>query len=77
VIDEVYTFCESVGLPITLADIGLTGVSESDLRKVAERACMKGEFIHKEAADVSPDLVVHAMLAADREGRRRKGRRLS
>ena len=77
IIDEVYTFCESVGLPITLADIGLAGVSESDLRKVADRACREGEFIHKEAADVFPDLVVHAMLAADREGRRRKGGPLS
>ena len=72
VIDEVYAFCESVGLPTTLAAIGLTPVSESDLRTVADRACMEGEFIHKEAADVSPDLVVQAMLAADGEGRRRK-----
>ncbi|MDA8433617.1 MAG: glycerol dehydrogenase [Nitrospiraceae bacterium] len=72
VIDEVYTFCESVGLPTTLDDIGLAGSSGDDLRKAASRACAEGEFIHHEAADVSADLVVCAMLAADQEGRRRK-----
>lgn len=71
--DEVYTFCESVGLPTTLAEIGLYGVSRDELRKAAERACIKEEFIHREAADVSPDMVLNAMLAADAEGRRRKG----
>lgn len=72
VIDEVYTFCQSVGLPTTLAEIGLSGVSRDELRKAAERACIPEEFIHKEAADVSPDMVLNAMLAADAEGRRRK-----
>jgi len=72
VIDEVYSFCESVGLPTTLDDIGLADASTDDLRKAAIRTCKEGEFIHHEAADVSPDLVVYAMLAADQEGRRRK-----
>ncbi len=72
-IDEVYGFCESVGLPTTLADIGLAAASRDDLRKVADRACIDGEFIHHEPVDVSPDAVVHALLAADGEGRRRKG----
>jgi glycerol dehydrogenase len=72
VIDEVYSFCKSVGLPTTLADIGLAGVPVLHLRKAADRACVKGESIHKEASAISPDLVVEAMLAADEEGRRRK-----
>lgn len=70
--NEVYSFCESVGLPTTLAEIGLEGVSRDELRKAAERACIKEEFIQREAADVSPDMVLFAMLAADAEGRRRK-----
>jgi glycerol dehydrogenase len=73
VIDEVYGFCESVGLPTTLADIGLAAASRNDLGKVADRACIDGEFIHHEPVDLSPDAVVHALLAADGEGRRRKG----
>jgi glycerol dehydrogenase len=72
-IDEVYSFCESVGLPTTLADIGLAGVPMSNLRKVADRACVEVESIHKEAIDVSPDLVLQSMLAAESEGCRRKG----
>ena len=73
VIDEVYGFCESVGLPTTLADIGLASASRDDLGKVADRACIDGEFIHHEPVELSPDAVVHALLAADGEGRRRKG----
>lgn len=72
VIDEVYSFCESIGLPTTLDDIGLAGASGDDLRKAALRTCKKGEFIHHEAADVSPDLVIYAMHTADQEGHRRK-----
>lgn len=72
-IDEVYGFCEAVGLPTTLADIGLASVSRNDLFKVADRACLPGESIHHEPGDPSPALVVDALLTADGEGRRRKG----
>ncbi len=72
VIDEVYSFCESVGLPTTLAEIGLRDASRAELRRAAERACIPEEFIHREAADVSPDMILFSMLAADAEGRRRK-----
>jgi len=71
-IDEVYGFCEAIGLPITLADIGLPAFSLDDLQKVADRACVADECIHHEAVDVSPGSVVDAILAADDEGRRRK-----
>ena len=72
-IDEVYSFCESVGLPTTLAGLGLTGVSPDELKKVAARACIEGESIHHEGGDITPQMVFHALLAADGEGRRRKG----
>ena len=38
VISEVYDFCESVGLPTTLADIGIPDATDDDLRIVAEAA---------------------------------------
>ncbi|HCF71126.1 MAG TPA: glycerol dehydrogenase [Syntrophomonas sp.] len=72
-IDEVYSFCESVGLPTTLAELGLAGVSPDELKKVAARACIEGESIHHEGGDITPQMVFHALLAADGEGRRRKG----
>jgi glycerol dehydrogenase len=70
-IDEVYSFCESVGLPTTLAGVGLTGVSPDELAKVATRACIEKESIHHEGGDITPEMVVHALLAADGEGQRR------
>lgn len=73
-IGEVYSFCESVGLPTTLAEMGLAGVSPDELKKVATRACIEGESIHHEGGVITPQMVVHALLAADREGQRRKGR---
>ncbi len=71
-IDEVYCFCESVGLPTTLSELGLTGVSLDGLKKVAVRACIKDESIHHEGGNITPEMVIHALLAADGEGQRRK-----
>ncbi len=72
-IDEVYSFCASIGLPTTLAELGLAGVSPDELKKVAVRTCIEGESIHHEGGDITPQMVIHALLAADREGQRRKG----
>ncbi len=64
-IDDVYDFCESIGLPTSLSDIGIGGASDEDLRLVAEAACAKGETIHHEPFPVSPDAVVAALKTAD------------
>jgi glycerol dehydrogenase len=69
----VYSFCELVGLPTTLADIGLSGVSDEELMKVAKATCAEGETIHNEPIPISPEQVVSALKVADAEGRRRKG----
>jgi len=73
VIRQVYEFCESVGLPTTLADIGLAEVSDADLRIVAEGACQQGETIHHEPCPVSAVAVVGALKTADAYGRQRRG----
>ena len=67
-IDEVYYFCSNVGLPTTLGDIGLRGVSDEDLYKVAKRACRRGETIHKEPLEINPDKVFAAIKLAHRTG---------
>lgn len=72
--DTVFGFCEKVGLPTTLADIGLGGVEPARLMKVAEKACAPGEFIHHEAGKITPDKVLNAMLAANAIGEYRKHR---
>jgi glycerol dehydrogenase len=73
-IDEIYAFCEAVGLPTTLDEIGLKGVTDDDLRIVAERACAEGETIHHEPLPVTPYAVVSALKVADAYGRKRRGR---
>ncbi|OGV72073.1 MAG: glycerol dehydrogenase [Lentisphaerae bacterium RIFOXYB12_FULL_65_16] len=70
-VETAYGFCEDVGLPTTLAEIGLAGVSREDLMKAAQHACAPQEGIHHEAGIITPARVVAALLAADRMGRER------
>lgn len=72
VLDEVYDFCESIGLPTTLADIGLAKVSDADLMKVAKAATVEGETIHNEAGKITADAVFRALKLADKIGAARK-----
>ncbi|NLT38528.1 MAG: glycerol dehydrogenase [Methanomassiliicoccus sp.] len=72
-IDAVHSFCESIGLPTTLDDIGLRDVSRERLMIAAEKACAPGQPIHHEAGIVTPERVLDAMLAADAMGRVRRG----
>jgi glycerol dehydrogenase len=71
-IDEVYGFCESVGLPTTLAAIGLAEVSDEALMSVATASCREGETIHNEPIPVTPNTVFSALKVADAEGRMRR-----
>ncbi|MGD1714034.1 glycerol dehydrogenase [Hydrocoleum sp. CS-953] len=71
VIDRVFGFCESVGLPTTLADIGLDGISDDRLLLAAQRACGVGETIYNEPCEITPESVLAALCTADAEGRRR------
>jgi len=41
---------------------------------VAEKACAPNECIHHEAGIITPEIVLHAILAADAIGEYRKNR---
>jgi len=69
VVDEVLGFATSVGLPVTLAEVGLADLDPAMLRHVAERSSQPGESIHNEPFDVEPAAVADAILAADAAGR--------
>ena len=78
VVDEVLGFATSVGLPVTLAEVGLADLDPAMLRRIAERSSQPGESIHNEPFDVEPAAVADAILAADAAGRAwlaRAGRR--
>lgn len=71
-IDDIYDFCESVGLPTTLEQVGLVNPSDEDIMKVAQRACAEGETIYNELVPITPEAVFSAIKAADAYGRDRK-----
>jgi glycerol dehydrogenase len=69
VLRRVLGFATEVGLPITLAEIGLTELPREQLHRIAIRATVEGETIHNEPFEVRPDMVADAILAADAMGR--------
>ena len=74
-IEEVLSFSTSVGLPVTLAEVGLRDVPLEMLEQVAARATAKGETIHNEPFDVRSDMVTDGIQAADAIGRAWKERK--
>ncbi len=74
-LSEVLEFSTEVGLPITLAEIGLSEAPPEMLRQVAARATAKGETIHNEPFEVTPEMVADALRAADAAGRAWSGSR--
>jgi glycerol dehydrogenase len=68
-IDEVYSFSRSIGLPTTLADIGLAGITGDELEQTAKLVCSPGGLIYHEPIEVTEKAVVAAIRAADSEGK--------
>ena len=64
-VEQVLNFSTEVGLPITLAEIGLPELPGDLLGQIARRATAPGETIHNEPFEVTPDMVADAILAAD------------
>ena len=67
-IDEVIGFCRSVGLPTTLAELGLANISREDLMRVAQASSAPKESIHTEPFPVTAEEVFAAILVADSIG---------
>lgn len=63
---EVMDFCSEVGLPVTLAEMGIT--DPALVMIAAEKACAPGETLHNMPGDVTPQQLYDAMLAADQLG---------
>ncbi|MGD9542896.1 MAG: glycerol dehydrogenase [Methylocystis sp.] len=67
-IDEAMGFCVSVGLPVTLAELGLQQLTRDMAWAIAERAVAAGESAHNEPFEVTAANLVDAILAADALG---------
>jgi glycerol dehydrogenase len=76
VVEEVLDFATRVGLPTTLAAIGLAEMRDDMLNRIAARSTAEGETIYNEPFPVEPRMVAEAIRAADalgREWQRRHG----
>ncbi len=69
-IEEVYRFCVSVGLPVTLAELGIAGVTKEKLMQVARKSVETGSPIHHEGRGITAENVYDALLKADVTGQR-------
>lgn len=69
-LNEVYGFCEAVGLPLTLAQIGVSATNTHGLMQVAGKAAETGSSIHHEGSGITPEKVFEALLQADNSGRK-------
>ncbi len=58
-------FCRNIGLPVTLADLGLGEVSDEALMKAAEASCAENDTMGNMPFAVTPYDVFAAMKAAD------------
>lgn len=68
-LEEVMSFCDSVGLPITFADLGYAEMDYDVIRNAAEKACVPTSTIHNMPFEVTGEMVFHALIAADAYGR--------
>ncbi len=71
-IEEIYSFQRAVGLPVTLAAVGVDADNDTQLLTIAERSLIPGESSHNEPFEVSTDALISALKAADQLGRRWK-----
>ncbi|MCE5308307.1 MAG: glycerol dehydrogenase [Acidobacteriales bacterium] len=70
VLEEVLRFSTSIGLPVTLSEIGLGQMTAEVLDRIAVRSTVKEETIHNEPFEVYPEMVADAIRTADALGRR-------
>lgn len=62
---EVVRFSREVGLPTSLAEVGLADAGIDMLRSIAERTVAPGETAHHEPFAVSADMILDGIRAAD------------
>ena len=66
---QVSSFARSVGLPTTLAEIGLADLDSETLDRIAERTVAQGETAHHEPFEVTATMIRDGILAADAQAR--------
>ena len=65
---EVLNFCDTVGLPVCLKDIGTDEIDDEMLKAIAEKTCIPEESVHNMPFPVTVDMVAAAIKTADKIG---------
>ena len=73
-VEEAVHFCAAIGLPVTLADLGLTKVSDADLMQVGAAAMNPASVILSVPVPLTAAKVAQAIRAADAIATRITGR---
>ncbi len=67
-IARVIDFCNAVGLPVCLRQLGVTDASPEVVIKAAEVACTQGLTTHNSYFEINPELILGAILGANALG---------
>lgn len=67
--EQVRSFCRTVGLPTTLADLGLSDLDDVTLDEIAQRTVAEGETAHHEPFEVTAPMIADGIRAADAQAR--------
>lgn len=67
--EQVRGFCRAVGLPTTLADLGLEDLDDATLADIATRTVAEGETAHHEPFEVTASMIADGIRAADAQAR--------
>lgn len=68
-IETVLDFCNSVGLPVTLEQLGVKEIKAEQIMEVARLAAAEGDTLGNMPFEVTPEDVYAAIMAADAIGR--------
>jgi glycerol dehydrogenase len=65
-ISDIIIFLKKIGLPTTLAELGLAGASDAELLEAAVASCAENDTMGNMPFDVLPEDIVAAMKTADK-----------
>jgi glycerol dehydrogenase len=68
-IDEVIDFCQAIGLPTTFEELGIKDKSQDKLLDAMGVVFREGSFIYNLSIEVTPQLVVDSLIAANAIGK--------
>lgn len=68
-LDEIFEFYQRIGLPYCLSHLGLQDAKEEALATIARYSCVEGSPVHNMFETINDEILLQALLEADRIGR--------